>query len=129
MRKLAPIVFLIFALAPLHAAEVHHASTPDEFLARVRSGLVQANLALIATDAMPVTEATKTFNITASSGSSASSFKFTVSPSPFVVNQGDTVTLNISVPSNDQSSIGHGFLLETYLENGIANPRGQTKSV
>jgi hypothetical protein len=119
----------MFALAPLHAAEVHRASTPDEFLVRVRSGLVQENLGRIVTDAMPVTQATKVFNISASSGSSSSSFKFTVSPSPFVVNQGDSVTLNISVPSNDQSTVGHGFLMENFFEDGVLIPRGQTRTV
>src|SRR5213075_1479498 len=42
------------------------------------------------------------------------------------------MTLNITVPSNDQSSggIGHGFFLENYFENfGFFITRGQTRTV
>src|SRR5205085_115739 len=39
-------------------------------------------------------------------------------PSPFTVNQGDVVTLTVSIPSGDCSSAGHGFILETYFDQG-----------
>ncbi|MDQ6802633.1 MAG: IPT/TIG domain-containing protein [Acidobacteriota bacterium] len=65
--------------------------------------------------------AAKAFSIT------ARSFSFT--PPSFSVNQGDVVTLTISVPSNDASSIGHGMLMDTYIEGGVDVGKGQTKTV
>jgi hypothetical protein len=65
--------------------------------------------------------AVKNFTVT------AKSFSFTVSPLPFTVNQGDTVNLTLTVPSNDASTVGHGILMETYVENGLDCPRGQSK--
>jgi plastocyanin len=53
------------------------------------------------------------------------SFSFT--PAQFTVNQGDVVTLNINVPSNDPAS--HGILMETYIENGEDLAKGQSKSI
>jgi plastocyanin len=51
------------------------------------------------------------------------------SPSGLTVNQGDVVTITISVASNDCSTAGHGFLLDTYFEQGVLIPRGQSKTV
>jgi len=69
--------------------------------------------------------AAQTINIT------ARCFSFT--PSTFSVNQGDVVTLNVSVPSADNASgcqgIGHGILMDTYIEGGVNVPRGQTKTI
>ena len=65
--------------------------------------------------------ATKTFNVT------AKQFAFTISPSPFVVNQGDTVTLNIT-----SSDVSHGFFLESYAtnnNNGFVLQKGKTTTV
>src|ERR1700686_2043681 len=56
--------------------------------------------------------AAKSFTVT------ARSFVFSVSPSQFSVNQGDVVTITLTVPSNDPSTVGHGILMETYVENG-----------
>jgi plastocyanin len=50
-------------------------------------------------------------------------------PSSFTVNQGDLVTLNITVDAADASPAGHGFLMSTYFENAVAIPRGQTKQI
>lgn len=65
----------------------------------------------------------KTINITAR----ANPWQF--NPSSFSVNAGDVVTLNITVAGNDASLDGHGFLMETYVENALTISRGQTKSV
>jgi plastocyanin len=58
---------------------------------------------------------------------------FTFSPSSFAVNQGDVVTLNISVPSVDNAQgcqgIGHGILMDTYIESGVDVARGQSRPV
>ena len=66
-------------------------------------------------------DAAQTITITARQGS------FT--PSLFTVNQGDVVTINVNVPSNDGSGVGHGILMETYIEGGINVSRGSTRSV
>src|SRR5207244_7324427 len=66
--------------------------------------------------------AAKTFNVV------ARSFTFTITPATFVVNQGDVVTINFSVPSND-SATSHGILMETYIEDGPSVNRGQSKVI
>jgi hypothetical protein len=35
----------------------------------------------------------------------------------------------LTVPSNDPSTVGHGILMETYVENGLDCPKGQTKQI
>ena len=55
---------------------------------------------------------TRSFTIVAHAGSKASQFGFDITPSPFVANEGDTVTLNIS--SND---VVHGFQLGDFGVN------------
>ena len=62
-----------------------------------------------------------TINIT------ARSFSFT--PNQFSVNQGDAVTININVPSNDPSTIGHGMRMDTYVDNGVNVPRGSSRTI
>jgi plastocyanin len=64
----------------------------------------------------------KTFNMV------AKSFEFDITPATFVVNQGDIVTINFSVPSNDQAT-AHGLLMETYVEDPIQVNRGKSKSI
>jgi hypothetical protein len=66
------------------------------------------------------TAAVKNFTIT------ATSFLFT--PQALVVNQGDVVNITLTVPSNDPSSLGHGILMETYIENGLNCPRGLSRT-
>ena len=65
--------------------------------------------------------AAKTIAITARS--------FSFSPSAFQVNQGDVITLSVTVPNNDATTVGHGLLMDTYVENGIDVGKGQTTSV
>ncbi len=57
----------------------------------------------------------------------AKSFSFT--PPSFTVNQGDLVNITFSVPSNDPSTVGHGLLMETYVENGVNVARGSSKVI
>jgi len=57
----------------------------------------------------------------------AKSFSFT--PNSITVNQGDLVNITFSVPSNDPSSVGHGLLMETYVENGVNVARGSSKLI
>ncbi len=67
--------------------------------------------------------ATTTINMTA--------VTFSFSPNSFSVNQGDVVTLNVSVPSNDASPVNpaHILLMETYIEQGLNCRRNQTATV
>jgi plastocyanin len=57
----------------------------------------------------------------------AKSFDFT--PSSFTVNQGDLVNITFMVPSNDASTVGHGLLMSTYVENGVNVARGSSKVI
>src|SRR5207244_1070996 len=99
----------------------------DELRARYWAGFTADNLARITTgNVTPL--ATKTFNIVAGA-TNQSNFSFNVSPTPFTVNQGDSVVINISVSGNDASSIGHGILMEQYIESGVDVPRGQSKQI
>lgn len=65
-----------------------------------------------------------TINMTAEAPSSGA-FKFT--PSSFSVNQGDVVTINLSVAANDGSPNGHGIFMDTYI-NSVNCGKGQTVS-
>ena len=66
--------------------------------------------------------AAKTFNMV------ARSFQFDITPSPFVVDQGDVVTINLSVPQNDLAS-QHGLLMDTYVENAVIVDKGKSKTI
>ncbi|HEX3068848.1 MAG TPA: IPT/TIG domain-containing protein [Thermoanaerobaculia bacterium] len=57
----------------------------------------------------------------------AKSFDFT--PTSFTVNQGDLVNITFTVPSNDASTVGHGLLMSTYVENGVNVARGSSKLI
>ena len=66
--------------------------------------------------------AAKTFNIV------ARSFAFDITPASFVVNQGDVVTINLSVPASDQA-VAHGILMETYIEGAVTVAKGQSRQI
>lgn len=94
----------------------------EEHLAHLRELIASMSLhgPVIPQPASVSTAAVKNFTIT------AKSFSFTVSPTPFTVNQGDVVNITLTVPSNDASTVGHGILMESYIENGLDCPRGQS---
>jgi len=102
-----------------------HILSPDEIQAILAATSHHAPVANVAapvvSDGVPAADSSKTFNITAK--------QFSFSPSSFTVNVGDVVTLNISVPSNDGSSSGHGFVMDTWVEPGILISRGSTKTI
>ena len=120
-------VFSILALiaVPLFAHEHEHGLSPEEvqaLLASTSHHAAVANAAApVVSDGLPVPESSKTINITAK--------QFAFTPSSFTVNVGDVVTINISVPSSDGSSVGHGFIMDTWVPTSILIPRGSTKSV
>ncbi len=54
----------------------------------------------------------------------ARTFRFDFAPSPFVVNQGDSVTLTLT-----SADVEHGFFLQSYMNNGVALDPGDPKTV
>jgi hypothetical protein len=132
MRRAIFAVVAILGLATAAAAqttEVHDHSmdvspfSQEEHLAHLRE--VVSNLSthgpVIPQPVSVDASAVKNFTIT------AKSFSFTVDQS-FVVNQGDVVNITLTVPAGDASTVGHGILMETYIENGLNCPRGQSKT-
>jgi len=125
MRSLLALLLLSISSSLFAQAAVHQAMEPDEFVRqwRERYGTVIPAESFVRTAAPDASAAsTKVFNIV------EKQFQFNINPSPFVVNQGDTVTFNISVPSNDGSSSGHGFIMEQYFELGVGIARGKSFS-
>jgi heme/copper-type cytochrome/quinol oxidase subunit 2 len=141
--RLIPLAIALLTALPL-AAQVHEATPMPVLLDRLgvaheHTGMaamegMQWDGSSVTSNAMPSLPATvmataeaaaaaKTFTIT------ARQFQFDVSPSPFVVNAGDDVTLTISVPSSDGSSVGHGFFLENYMTDQLPIARGKTVTV
>ncbi len=118
MRSLAIGLFVFSFVFPVAAQPVHQATPVDELMMqfhmqhRLISGMQPAQQAVDIA-------ATKSFKVV------ASQFKFTVTPSPFVVNQGDSVSLDIT-----SSDVGHGFFLEQYSTGaGITFGKNQHKTV
>jgi hypothetical protein len=134
MRRVIFAVAAILSLATAAAAqstnEEHHHSmevspfSQAEHLAHLREVVASMSLhgQVVPQPDSVGTAATRNVTIT------AKSFSFTSDLSPFVVNQGDVINLTLTVPSNDASSVGHGILMETYIENGLDCPRGQSKN-
>ncbi len=67
----------------------------------------------------------RVFNITAT----ASPWQFTISPMPFAVDEGDAVTLNVSVPAGDPSPSGHSIFMDTYIDSTVNVNKGQTRQI
>jgi hypothetical protein len=106
MRKLIVLILGLLATPAVFAADRHdHEAMLREFIAAnsLHGPVLEASQ-------IKPTGVTRTFNIT------AKQFDFTISPAPFEVEQGDTVVLNVTVPSSDGSTVGHGILMETYIE-------------
>ncbi|MEO8034602.1 MAG: IPT/TIG domain-containing protein [Acidobacteriota bacterium] len=133
MQKLLIAATLLFALAPLSAQDHSmHESVHEHPQILTQEQLEQRFIDLVGRPMRPILPASviapvegnavKTFTIT------ARQFSFTVNPFPFVVNQGDVVTINVTVPSNDLSTVGHGILMEQYFETGFNVARNSTVS-
>lgn len=65
-----------------------------------------------------VSAATRSFTIT------ARQFSFAVNPSPFVVNQGDTVSVDLT-----SADVTHGFFVEHYFTSGTTVFKGQHQTI
>jgi plastocyanin len=122
LRRLITLAALLLASTAAFAQHEHHHMTMDEYRALAES-LSKHGDVIPQPDIAP--EAVKTQNIIASCNGS----NFGFSPNTFTVNQGDTVTINISVPTVDCSTIGHGILMSTYIEDGRNVGKGKTVSV
>jgi len=127
MRFPSLCLSILLATLPLAAQQKTHEATPFEVLLHQRHGerltdSPQIALPYLATGNVAAT-AVKVFNVT------ARQFQFDFSPSPVVINQGDNVTLTISVPANDGSDFGHGFFLENYMQAGVNISKGKSIQV
>lgn len=120
-RFLSFIAVLAIATTAVAQSEHHH-MTIEEWRAFAAS--ISTHGEVIPQPAI-APEAVKTITITASC--SGSNFSF--NPNTFTVNQGDVVTIKVTVPPNDCSSIGHGFLMSTYHESGTNVGRGSTVTI
>jgi hypothetical protein len=119
------------AVAQDHSAHHHEAAAPltqeqlEQIYQQITGREVPRPVVLpplekaVQTDAKLATNANRAFTIT------ARQFDYTVSPEPFTVNIGDVVTLTITVPSNDGSSVGHGIFMPPFV-NSVNVNRGQT---
>jgi len=100
MRSL-PAVLVVLLLAPFSFAQHHHG--------------VPFSIDTPVPNAVTPTGVTRTFTIT------ARQWAFTISPSPFKVNLGDTVVINAT-----SSDVRHGFLMERYVLTGLVLDKGKT---
>jgi uncharacterized cupredoxin-like copper-binding protein len=112
MKKILIAVASILVSAVAVAQEHHH----DAELRKVLS-----EMSTVGTKSTVPTGVTVTVNMVARS--------FFFAPSAITVNQGDTLVINFSVPASDDSKVGHGLLMETYLTDGIEVLKGQSKQV
>ncbi len=112
MRTATVSVIALFLVSTLSAQQLHQATPVDELLREYH-----AHHHLIAEMPVPAVvnavapAATRTFIV------SAHKFAFSINPSPFVVNQGDTVTLDLTA-----TDTMHGFFLERYNVSATMNP-------
>jgi plastocyanin len=137
MRSFSILILSILVVLPLAAQPVQplHQATPvdqllKEFWAKhpeMMHDHAHHDAQLVAEmEPMQKVSESVTANATKSFTVVASSFTFTITPSPFVVNQGDTVTLDVTSSSGDTT---HGFFLEQYFTAGTTLIKGQHHTV
>ncbi|HEY3053975.1 MAG TPA: IPT/TIG domain-containing protein, partial [Thermoanaerobaculia bacterium] len=121
MRSITFSVLALSMVSSLSAQQWHQATPLDQLLKQVH-----ARHHLVAEmDALPAkvpdgfnAAAVKAFTIT------AHQFDFDINPSPFVVNVGDSVTLDVT-----SSDVTHGFFLEHYMSNDVTMSKGQHRTI
>ncbi|HUP63000.1 MAG TPA: IPT/TIG domain-containing protein [Thermoanaerobaculia bacterium] len=115
MRSL--LIAVLLAASTAAADEVHVATPFEELLARLEVRETTENPP-VPPEFQP--SAAKTFNVV------ARSWQFDITPSPFVVNRGDSVTINFTAAdSGVGAGDGHGFLLERYAEDIFVRRQGE----
>ncbi len=103
MRNATVSVIALLFVSTLTAQQLHQATPLDELMREYHARQHPiAEMPAVASSAV-APAVTKAFSVT------AHRFDYTITPSPFVVNQGDTVTLDITA-----SDTTHGFFLEAY---------------
>ncbi|MBK5258357.1 MAG: IPT/TIG domain-containing protein [Thermoanaerobaculia bacterium] len=112
MRQFVIAISLLTVL-PALAGALHQATPIAELIPRV-----EFKRELPAVPAEFNASATKAFSVV------ARQWVFDVSPGPFVVNQGDSVTITLT--SND---VDHGLFIENYMLNGVLVERGSPKTI
>jgi len=125
MRSLLISVLSLLVILPVIAQPVHKATPADQLLREYWAAHPEVarmhdhqNHQLIAEmEPMQKTSDAITVNAAKSFIVVASRFTFTFSPSPFVVSQGDTVSLDIT-----SSDVTHGFFLEQYFPGATVSP-------
>lgn len=134
MRSFSILVLALFVVLPVGAQQpmLHQATPVDQLLKEFWAAHPEMSRDHVHHEHQLVAEmepvqkqsdaitanATKSFTVV------AKRFTFTFSPSPFVVNQGDTVTLDIT-----SSDVEHGFLLDQYFPGGTTFSPGQHRTV
>jgi heme/copper-type cytochrome/quinol oxidase subunit 2 len=120
MRPTLALALTLLFVSSLSGQQLHQATPVEELLGQIHALqpaghdhhqmhqhlLIAEMVPIPAVSAAVSPSATKAFTV------SAHQFAFTVSPSPFVVNQGDMVTLDITA-----TDVQHGFFLEQYFTN------------
>ena len=117
MRKIAAVLFALIAtsaFAHSDSEHVEHLRMMLHSMSQHGAVLPQPESLIEPTVAVPIAVQARQFNF---------------SPNSFSVHQGDVVTITLSVPSNDGSSVGHGLLMDTYVEGGISTTKGHSTSV
>jgi plastocyanin len=115
MRKIVAIV-IVLTLAAFSATAMDQAEHLEHL--RMMLAAMSSHGPVIPQPETITGNAVQTINITAQ--------QFSFSPSSFSVNQGDVVTINLSVPANDGSTVGHGIFMITYIEDGMSVGAGKT---
>src|SRR5687768_14093727 len=101
MRSIISLVVAIFLSTAAAAKDAH----PPEHMEMLRAILRATSIH------GPVIPQPLSVNPTAAVTINMSARQFVFNPAQFTVNQGDVVTISISVPANDQAV--HGILMET----------------
>ena len=123
MKKLIALALSLLALPLTLLAQEHGGMlmTPEDIQAYAIANSHHGPV-IPQPSAISATAAAKTFAIT------VKQFTFVISPGPFEVNQGDVVTLDITMPANDGAA-SHSMFIETYVPVALGFTRGQTKTV
>src|SRR5258708_5407360 len=103
LKRFATLVALTFIASAAFAQHEHHEMTDDDYRAIV-AALSSHGPVIPQPPLSVVPTATQSFTITATAVTSSSGYSFTVSPTPFTVNQGDTVNITFTVPSSDSTT-------------------------
>src|SRR4029077_16452819 len=104
MRKFAAILFALaassaFANSSSDAEHLEHLKMMMHAMSQ-HGAVIPQPLEIQPTAAVPITITARQFSFT---------------PNAFTVNQGDIVTITVTIPSNDGSTVGHGVLMDTYI--------------